>query len=121
MGSGIDGYTTKYDDDPNIACVDRVLVEILESMKPGKWLVDIFPACKTFSLIESHLLSNFEVKYLPTWFPGASFHKQALLWRKSVPEISVKPYLAAKSEVVNGFPSRVSLSCYLTQQRRRMA
>lgn len=97
------GHQVKSNDDPflNLAeeCVDLLANKIASS--GGLWAVDILPfrehhvsrAC-TGSIVSL-------VKYLPTWFPGASFKRNAALWKAKIQEFVDKPYEYVLEEIVS--------------------
>jgi len=55
------GYETKPKDDEWVALADVVVNDLSDSLRPGKWLVDVIPP----------------LRYLPDWMPGAGFKKEA--------------------------------------------
>ncbi|KIK42243.1 hypothetical protein CY34DRAFT_83884 [Suillus luteus UH-Slu-Lm8-n1] len=90
------GHQVKSNDDPflNLAeeCVGILANRIASG--GGIWPVDIFPA----------------LKYLPLWFPGASFKRNAVIWKAKMEEFVDRPYEFVKSEIKKGTarPSFVS-------------
>ncbi|KAF8509756.1 cytochrome P450 [Hysterangium stoloniferum] len=42
------------------------------------------------------------LKYVPSWFPGASFKRKAAVWRKASTAMSVVPFEAVKNAMANG-------------------
>ncbi|KAJ7290029.1 cytochrome P450 [Mycena rebaudengoi] len=56
-----------------------------EAATPSAWICDILPA----------------IKYIPRWFPGAGFHKQAAIWRKMNFKVQADPYTWSKSNQIN--------------------
>ncbi|THH03763.1 hypothetical protein EW146_g10348 [Bondarzewia mesenterica] len=70
------GYCTLEDDDPLVNLADVTITQFSEAGEVGKWLVDITPA----------------MKYIPAWFPGAAFKKNAAQWKKNVIEMVTRPY-----------------------------
>ncbi|KAG1732839.1 cytochrome P450 [Suillus lakei] len=90
------GHQVKSNDDPflNLAeeCVDILANRIASG--GGIWPVDIFPA----------------LKHLPLWFPGASFKRNAAIWKAKMEEFVDRPYEFVKSEIKKGTarPSFVS-------------
>ncbi|EKM54971.1 uncharacterized protein PHACADRAFT_142788 [Phanerochaete carnosa HHB-10118-sp] len=54
--------------DPYIAMADRAVFIGTACVAPGSYLVDLIPI----------------LKYIPEWFPGAGFKRQAREWRKDV-------------------------------------
>ncbi|KAI0784390.1 cytochrome P450 [Abortiporus biennis] len=53
-------------DDPYIRIGENVMEGVSAATNAGSYLVDIFPA----------------LKYIPAWFPGANFRRQAAIWRE---------------------------------------
>lgn len=97
-------------------------------MNPGQFLVDIIPIRKPLrsSLVESPT-NHSEVKYVPEWFPGAGFQKQAKIWRASVDRMLHVPFNLAKQLLVGSqaFPpstfsrcARYRVGCQMTAQPR---
>ncbi|KAI0826661.1 cytochrome P450 [Trametes gibbosa] len=65
------GYRVTKEDDPHLKRADQTLDLLsnhIASVGSSLWLVDIFPA----------------LKYLPTWFPGASFKRKAAVWKAEI-------------------------------------
>ena len=60
-----------------------------EVVAPGRFLVELFPA----------------LAYVPTWFPGAKFKRDAAQWREDIMALREVPY-AASLEAIVCFPSR---------------
>jgi hypothetical protein len=50
----------------------------------GRYLVDVFPS----------------LQYLPTWFPGAGFQKEAAGYRKTVERMTEEPVKATERDMV---------------------
>ncbi|KAG2070560.1 cytochrome P450 [Suillus decipiens] len=92
------GHQVKSNDDPflNLAeeCVGILANRIASG--GGIWPVDIFPA----------------LKHLPVWFPGASFKRNAAIWKAKMEEFVDRPYEFVKNEIKKGTarPSFVSLA-----------
>ncbi|KAF8513930.1 cytochrome P450 [Hysterangium stoloniferum] len=42
------------------------------------------------------------LKYVPLWFPGASFKRKAAVWKKATTDMSVIPFEAVKKAMANG-------------------
>lgn len=40
------------------------------------------------------------VKYVPAWFPGASFQRKARVWRAAITRMRLEPFAVTKSEFV---------------------
>ncbi|KAJ7658590.1 cytochrome P450 [Mycena rosella] len=56
---------------------------------PGRFLVDTIPA----------------LKYVPSWFPGADFQRQAKKWRKATRDLLEMPFAHAKRDIALGSAS----------------
>ncbi|KAG0694413.1 cytochrome P450 [Suillus ampliporus] len=90
------GHQVKSNDDPFLIlaeeCVDILANRIASG--GGIWPVDIFPA----------------LKHLPLWFPGASFKRNAAIWKSKMEEFVDRPYEFVKAEIKKGTarPSFVS-------------
>ncbi|KAG2126009.1 cytochrome P450 [Suillus bovinus] len=90
------GHQVKSNDDPFLSlaeeCVDILANHIASG--GGIWPVDIFPA----------------LKHLPMWFPGASFKRNAQIWKAKMEEFVDRPYEFVKNEIRKGTanPSFVS-------------
>ncbi|KAG8214153.1 cytochrome P450 [Butyriboletus roseoflavus] len=90
------GYTVKEDRDPLVEMANNVANNLSMIATPGRFLVDIFPI----------------LRYLPEWFPGGGFHKDARRWRKMLNEAADTPYRfvlghLAKGDAEPSFISRV--------------
>lgn len=55
-----------------------------------------------FLPIRDRLLMVRPVKYVPSWFPGASFKKIAQEWRANLTEMTELPHRMVKSSITNG-------------------
>ncbi|KAI0654156.1 cytochrome P450 [Cubamyces menziesii] len=78
------GHQVKSVDDPFIAMNEAVREHAEEH--PGVALVDVFPI----------------LKYLPTWFPGASFQRAAAIGRELSIRMRVEPYNMVKARTESG-------------------
>ena len=58
----------------------------LEAFVPGRYLVESLPI----------------LKYVPAWFPGAGFQKQAAAWRETYVQVRSKPFQATMENLVSG-------------------
>lgn len=68
-------------------CVDIILNDITAG--GVAWPVDLIPA----------------LKYLPLWFPGAGFKRNAIKWKAKMEELTDKPYEFFKASMVSRFLS----------------
>ncbi|KZT04887.1 cytochrome P450 [Laetiporus sulphureus 93-53] len=80
--------------DPYIATAIQALDSLAIAGTPGEFLVDTIPL----------------LRYVPEWFPGATFKKKARVWYKLRQDMTDKPYLTAKKLIASGTyaPSLVS-------------
>nr|BAL05113.1 cytochrome P450 [Phanerodontia chrysosporium] len=72
--------------DPRIKLVEDAVDTLTFVVNAGVYLVDVFPI----------------LKYVPTWFPGASFKRQAAEWKKLVDALYEQPYQEFKATVKEG-------------------
>ncbi|THH12729.1 hypothetical protein EW146_g7425 [Bondarzewia mesenterica] len=80
------GYQIQEDDDPLVHVADVAMDGFSKASEPGAWLVDIIPV----------------IKYVPTWFPGASFKRLAPEWRKYFIAMLNQPFNLVKQQMVDG-------------------
>ncbi len=94
--------------------VAEIVREHAES-RPGFALVDLFPARTSeveSSMIFTCMLTCSPVKYLPAWFPGASFHRQAAVERALSVRMRSEPYQDVKERMVRSSCSREHMSAH---------
>ncbi|KAF7789964.1 hypothetical protein EIP86_000912 [Pleurotus ostreatoroseus] len=72
------GITPLLKDDPYIAVAEDALAGLVCAGNPGTYFV----------------------KYIPKWFPGAGFKRQAALWRRSTREMINRPFITTKRNMV---------------------
>ena len=70
------GIDIKETDDPHVKRAETAMASILSTTVSGTYLVDILPI----------------VRYVPSWFPGAAFQKQAKAGRKIQEDFRHLPY-----------------------------
>lgn len=76
------GIDVKSMNDPYIHTAEQGLTALAEAAMPGRFLVDVFPWCRSQHL---HLLNTSKplttrlcaVMYVPAWFPGLEFKNWA--------------------------------------------
>ncbi|KAL0958150.1 hypothetical protein HGRIS_000317 [Hohenbuehelia grisea] len=73
-------------DDPYIRLAEAAQHPLMIAAVPGAFLVDTIPW----------------LKYVPAWFPGASFRRKAREWRKLVEQMCEKPFRVAKDAMAQG-------------------
>ncbi|PPR03921.1 hypothetical protein CVT24_008106 [Panaeolus cyanescens] len=81
-------YGAKVDslDHPFVRNAEAALAGVSEAGIPGRFLVDLMPI----------------LKYVPEWFPGASFQKKARVWRELNEKMVNWPFEAVKERMSNG-------------------
>ncbi|OJA14058.1 hypothetical protein AZE42_05223 [Rhizopogon vesiculosus] len=79
------GYDVQEGNDPLVELTDKAMAQFSEVTTPGAYLVNTIPI----------------LKYLPSWFPGASFQKTALLYRQTLRDFLETPYNMVLEQMVN--------------------
>lgn len=72
--------------DPYIKIAEEAMDGLNEAAVPGAFLVDVFPA----------------LKYVPKWFPGAGWKRQAEIWKKTRDIFLVRPFEEVKARLYKG-------------------
>ncbi|KAF9562064.1 cytochrome P450 [Agrocybe pediades] len=80
------GIKVKDFDDPYIIRAERSLEGLAAAGVPGSFLVDFVPA----------------LKYVPSWFPGASFKRKAAVWRRYNGEVAGIPFQYVEDKYEQG-------------------
>ncbi|KAJ7252570.1 cytochrome P450 [Mycena rebaudengoi] len=88
------GIDTLPCNDPYMKTAEAVIDAVAQAAMPGRYLVDMIPI----------------LKYVPAWFIGAGFKRQAREWKRLTDKMVQLPFQAAKRMVTNGTapPSYVS-------------
>ncbi|KAJ7483556.1 cytochrome P450 [Mycena latifolia] len=73
-------------DDPYVTLGEHAVESLVTASAPGRFLVDAIPI----------------LKYVPDWFPGATFQRQAKAWKKLSQNMVEKPYAEAKRRIALG-------------------
>jgi hypothetical protein len=71
--------------DPYISTIQESLEGFAEAGTPGRFLVDQLP----------------NLKYVPSWMPGANFKRLAVRWKTATDEAVNTPYQSVKQSVVS--------------------
>ena len=71
-------------DDKHVTIAEQGARAFSEVVAPGRYLVELFPA----------------LAYLPTWFPGAGFKKDAAKFTKAIIALREIPFRAAAEAMV---------------------
>lgn len=89
------GIKVQPDEDPYLNLVEDAMACGRAVTTAGAYSVDMFPIRELSSFVDKALFfvtESVSVKYIPWWFPGAGFQRQAREWRKSVTAMLDKPY-----------------------------
>ncbi|KAI0069200.1 cytochrome P450 [Artomyces pyxidatus] len=83
------GYKPKEGSDSLVDLVDVAIHQFSELTEPNAYLVDLFPA----------------LRYVPSWFPGASFKKTAASNRRTLQEMAAVPLDYVRKQMAAGTAS----------------
>ncbi|KAJ3573814.1 hypothetical protein NP233_g2187 [Leucocoprinus birnbaumii] len=90
------GINVKPENDPYINISERAIGILNRESTPGKYFVDAIPW----------------LKYVPEWFPGAKFKRDAKEWKKVTMNFRDAPFQATKRDMEKGVvPSSYTASC----------
>jgi hypothetical protein len=78
------GINVRPYDDPHIAIAEEAIEALSELVIAGTFLVDVLPI----------------LKYVPHWFPGAKFQKQATMMRPHAEKMRNATFAATKKLMV---------------------
>lgn len=78
------GITVKGSEDPYILNAESALYGLAEAGVPGTFLVDFIPW----------------LKYIPSWFPGATFKRKADRWKRINQEVYKRPFEYVEKQMV---------------------
>ena len=99
------GIDIKTHDDPYVEIGEKSLQALSAATSAGSYLVDALPFRKflhipftTWRWTHSMI---FTVKYIPSWFPGATFQIQAKEWRPWVTGMLNDPFEYVKKSIVS--------------------
>ncbi|KAI0371752.1 cytochrome P450 [Pilatotrama ljubarskyi] len=73
-------------DDPFVQIAEDAVGSIAATTNAGSYLVDVIPI----------------LKYVPEWFPGAGFQKQAKFWHNAVDKLMNDPYEVCEKRLAAG-------------------
>lgn len=109
------GLKSQEKDDPNIRDAELALVPLNIGIKPGAFLVDTFPSCEQIYTMNNWFIqaNNYSancfylVRYVPSWFPGASWKRNVAVWAEDVRRLKDNPISMVKKELVSALVLRV--------------
>ncbi|KAL0578229.1 hypothetical protein V5O48_003766 [Marasmius crinis-equi] len=96
------GYQAKDKDDPLISVVDEAMSHFSETTATNAFLVDTFPI----------------LRYVPEWFPGAGWKKQATHYHATLETMLNKPFEMVKKRMADGTSPACFLSDLLSQEKQ---
>ena len=79
------GYEVREGADPIVDLVDTATEQFAETTTPGRYLVDVFPI----------------LRFVPTWFPGAKFHKIIKSYHETLQNMADIPHEFVKARMVS--------------------
>ncbi|KAJ8583641.1 cytochrome P450 [Rhizopogon salebrosus TDB-379] len=80
------GYEVQAGKDPLIELAEKAMKQFADTLTPGTYSVDVIPI----------------LKYLPSWFPGASFQKTARLYRQTLWDLVDIPFNMVLEQIASG-------------------
>ncbi|KAG8707745.1 hypothetical protein FRC08_000315 [Ceratobasidium sp. 394] len=97
------GYQPAYPSDDLVDIVKTTLSRLGEVTRPGNFDVNFIPW----------------MKYIPSWFPGASWKRKAHKWRAEKDRMINDPFEWTKSQITEGVASPSILKNLLTELERK--
>lgn len=89
-----------------VSITEKALNGFKVASTPGKYLVDTIPIRTSFVGTQAlHNIHQTLVKYVPSWFPGASFKRRAVEWKKLTYAMINLPFNLALSSIVRSYVS----------------
>jgi hypothetical protein len=83
----------------------KVVGSLAEAGIPGAFLVDTLPFREWVQyVLLVWIFKRLPVKYVPSWFPGASFKRKAKGWKALLPDFVDKPFENVKAALVRSIP-----------------
>ncbi|KAG8758849.1 hypothetical protein FRC11_002930 [Ceratobasidium sp. 423] len=80
------GYKVDSPGDRLVQSVEQAMAILSDIMAPGRWMVEVFPL----------------LRYIPKWFPGATFHKAVASWMPMVRAVEDETFGFVKSQMAKG-------------------
>ena len=79
------GYVVQEGSDPYVDLVELAVDQFSQVSRAGAFMVDFVPS----------------LRYLPSWFPGATFKRQAISWRETLDQMVNIPYNYVKRRMAS--------------------
>lgn len=67
---------------------------------PGNYLVDVIPLCELILIFKEQFFINLLVRFIPAWFPGATFQRDAQRFRKLADKVLNMPFDTVRKNMV---------------------
>lgn len=95
-----------------ISLAERVVQLFSDACLPGASYVDLLPVCECMKTIPASwfLTRGYTVRYVPSWFPGATFHQIAALTRRVSEEMLEEPLQEVERGMVRAHSHGACLS-----------
>ena len=107
------GYRPQSDNDELLLMIKKMMEDFAFFATPGNFLVDIFPIRESRAAppLCTHPLTLLAVKYVPEWFPGASFRKFGSAAARRINAVCQLPYDKVKERKVTSRPHHRTPAC----------
>ncbi|KAJ7650768.1 cytochrome P450 [Roridomyces roridus] len=92
------GIDVQASNDPYLQTAQMAVRAMSDAAMPGRYLVDLIPS----------------LKYIPNWFPGVGFKRQAAEGNRLVKEMRDAPFAHTKEAAIQG----TARSCFVTESMR---
>ncbi|KAI0316083.1 cytochrome P450 [Amylostereum chailletii] len=105
-------------DDPLVKIVNDAMDGFSRASDPGAYWVDRWPfrtSVSSSNLCGANVAAA--VKYVPTWFPGARFHRDAAKMRADRRKLYQVPFATVRSQLEDGTALPSMISTFLSPQR----
>jgi len=80
------GHKVESPDDRFVQNAEEVMIAFSDALRPAKWAVDIFPL----------------LRYVPSWFPFASFRRQIKVWHRLGNAYRDEPFEFVEKQMAEG-------------------
>ncbi|KAF9462161.1 cytochrome P450 [Collybia nuda] len=94
------GYDVKSSHDHYVALAHEAIVGLSQTINVGSYLVDFLPS----------------LRYIPSWFPGAAFKRQAKEWAIPAARLKDSPF----DDFKRSFAAGTAVPCFVSQNLERL-
>jgi hypothetical protein len=96
------GYTIRERNDPFVSIAEEVLKLFASASEPGAWVVDLLPWGTSSSLPFTVAKTDRpeQVRHIPEWFPGATFHRKAKEFKARNDRMTFDPIQFVRKQTV---------------------